>query len=94
MAYKWFPRSIRLGMSENKLEEIQEIPMIFLIVAFITCTMNGNRTLMKTNHLLGSTLLRELRSVKVGEKCLPNELQEQLDQCDKYHIIFGYLYFL
>ena len=26
MAYKWFPRSIRLGMSGNKLEEIQENP--------------------------------------------------------------------
>ena len=70
-------------MSEEQLEEIREnsnnIPDCCLGNMFYEWKQN----LHEDKPFTWGTLLQVLGSVRVGEKSLANELQEQLDQCDK-----------
>ena len=83
VAHKWFPIGIGLGMSGEQLEEIREnsndIPDRCLGNLFYEWEQNPH----KDKPFTWGTLLKVLISFKVGEKSLVNELQEQLDQCDK-----------
>ena len=77
VAHKWFPIGIGRGMSGDNLKKYKKIPMIFLTIALVNSSMNGNRTLTKTNHLLGTwdTLLKVLRSFKIGKESLAKNLE-------------------
>ena len=76
VAHKWFPIGIGLGMSGEQLDEIREnsndIPDHCLGDLFYEWEQNPH----KDKPFTWGTLLKVLRSVKVGEKSLANELQE------------------
>ena len=83
VAHKWFPIGIGLGISGEQLEEIREnsndIPDCCLGNLFYEWEQNPH----KDKPFTWGTLIKVLRSVKVGEKSFANELQEQLYQCVK-----------
>ena len=83
VAHKWFPIGIGLGMSGEQLEEIREnsndIPDRCLGNLFYEWEQNPH----EDKPFTWSTLLKVMRSVKVGEDSFANELQEQLYQCVK-----------
>ena len=77
VAHKWFPIGIGLGMSGEQLEEIREnsqnIPDHCLSNLFYEWEQNPH----KDKPFTWGTLLKVLRSVKVGEESLANELEKQ-----------------
>ena len=75
VAHKWFPIVIGLGMSGEQIEEIREnsndIPDRCLGNLFYEWEQNPH----EDKPFTWDTLLKVLRSVKVGEESLANELQ-------------------
>ena len=76
VAHKWFPIGIGLGISGEQLEEIREnsddIPDCCLGNLFYEWELNPH----ENKPFTWSTLLKVLRSVKVGEESLANKLEE------------------
>ena len=78
VAHKWFPIGIGLGMSGEQLEEIREnsddVPDRCLGNLFYEWEQNPH----EDKPFTWDTLFKVLRSVKVGEKSLANELEKVL----------------
>ena len=76
VAHKWFSIGIRLGMSGEQLEEIQEnsndIPDRCLGNLFYEWEQNPH----KDKPFTWGTFIEVLRSVKVGEKSFANKLEK------------------
>ena len=76
VAHKWFLIGIKLGMSGEQLEEIQEnsndIPDRCLGNLFYEWEQNPH----KDKPFTWGTLLQVLKSVKVGEESLAKKLEE------------------